>query len=160
MPPAPWNLRKDTTSASPQHAIIPTPDQEIEDSLLASAKLTVQQRILAQTQAKLGTRAAERLERFMSYAEGWDEGQGQPINLASLLAFERFLAIADLSGLSVALFMTVDGHVVINWLDSADKLIEIEFQPDALTCFAEADDSEKTVLIEEGAIKAYLAAYD
>jgi len=110
--------------------------------------------LISTVSAKLGEHAAARFRRFMDYPDGWDSGHGRKLDPGSIDAFMRLLNIVDLPSKDAGLFMSPDGHVVVNWQSNQDDFIEIEIAPKALEVYFASGDREITVPLDEEAIRA------
>ncbi|KAA6183931.1 hypothetical protein F2Q65_14065 [Thiohalocapsa marina] len=115
------------------------------------------ERAAAKTAAKLGAQAARRLQRLATYPDGWDQGQGRALADDSLLGLERLLDLADWSGLDVALFLSRDGQVLVNWPDAQGEVVELEIARDHFTCFMASTGDEIELPIEARAVSDVLA---
>lgn len=116
-------------------------------------------RIVVIIQQQLGQHAADRLRSFASYPDGWDEGQGRALNRGALAGLERILQIADFSQSDVALFMSHDGHPILNWPDHQGELVEVEIGAHTLDCYVAAEGSEFALPITVDAVRDFLTRY-
>lgn len=133
-------------------------ERETEPTVLRSGSSGLLARVLDKTAVKLGPHAARRLGRLATYAEGWDLGQGLALTSESLGGLERLLDIADFKDLDVALFLSHDGHILLNWPDAREgELVELEVAARRLMCFIAATGEEFELPIEAGAVSALLS---
>ncbi len=96
----------------------------------------------------LGARAAKRLKRLGTFADGWDQGHGRALTEDTLLGLERLLSLADFADLDVALFLSRDGHLLLNWPDATGELVELDIARDSLMCFIASAGDEFELPIE------------
>ena len=99
----------------------------------------------------LGTDGLERVERFRKLRANWDgEGAGT-LNVNSIAAFSQFFRDTGLHPPGLAVFMSREGNVAVNWIDDSDGLIELEFAGAGVHFFFEGAG-------EEGLATAYEVA--
>lgn len=106
------------------------------------------ERVAETIAVKLGAQAAERLKRLATFADGWDQGYGRALTEDTLLGLERLLALADFADLDVALFLSRDGHLLLNWPDATGELVELDIARDTLMCFIASTGDELELPIE------------
>lgn len=92
--------------------------------------------------AILGSQAAIRLKRLATYTDGWDEGRGCKLSNDSLIGLMRLLELGDWTGLDIALFLSHEGRVLVNWLDAKGEIVELEVAKDYLTCFMAGEERD------------------
>lgn len=115
------------------------------------------ERVGKQAAAKLDAHAARRLKRLATYADGWDHGQGRALTEESLVGLERLLELVNFTRLDVALFLSQDGRVLLNWPDAQGELVELEVAKDSLTCFMASTGDEFELPIESQAVSKVIA---
>lgn len=150
---APVQLR--WTASAGQACLLLDPQLITRHDRTASHQLL--ERVAAKAAAKLGVQAARRLKRLATYADGWDEGHGRALTDDSLLGLERLLDLADWSGLDVALFLSREGQVLVNWPDAKGEVVELEIAKDRLTCFMASTGDELALPNEARAVSDMLA---
>lgn len=131
-----------------------------EQTLQTLAEKRVKEAALQAAREKLGEHAAYRLERFMTYQEGWDSGRGGQLQLGSLEGLTKLLAMVDLGNRDAAIFMSPDGNVVVNWHRNQGSLLEIEIFQDTILCFDEAEDSEAYLSMDRFAVGEYFSHHE
>lgn len=89
----------------------------------------------------LGEHGVQRFYKFLRYANGWDSGRGKALDSRSLSTLNSFFSVVSRFPSSISLFMTTDGHLQIAW-DNPDGAVELDFLPDELVAYIEADDRE------------------
>lgn len=127
-------------------------DARVSRSSHRTDSCPVLERVAQTIAAKLDAQAAKRLKRLATFADGWDQGQGQALTEDSLLGLERLLELADFRGLDVALFLSRDGQLLLNWPDAQNELVELEVARNCLMVFIGANGEEFEVPLEPGAI--------
>ena len=132
-------------------------ERETEPTDLRSESSSLLARVLDKTAIKLGPHAARRLGRLATYADGWDLGQGRALTSESLLGLARLLDIADFNDLDVAVFLSHEGHVLLNWPDAQGELVELEVTARRMMCFIAATGEEFELPIEAGAVSGLLS---
>jgi hypothetical protein len=93
---------------------------------------------------KLGAKAWGRLYQFKHYyGPGWGEGTGRSLSPRSLELFYRFLASLTLrEPCKPSIFLTDDGNLEMCWEDRLGKTVQVEFTPDGIDYFIEAEETE------------------
>ena len=90
----------------------------------------------------LGAEGCERLGKFEELRANWDGQGAQPINSASLEAFSQFFRDTDLNPPGLAVFMSRDGDIAVNWIGESEALVELEFVSSGVHFFFEATGDE------------------
>ncbi|MDP1691455.1 MAG: hypothetical protein Q8L49_05820 [Burkholderiaceae bacterium] len=90
----------------------------------------------------LGDDGLERLERFKKLLANWDLQGARPLDTDSLAAFSQFFRDTGLKPDGLALFMSRNGNIVVNWVDGYDLVVELEFAADGLHYFVERTGAE------------------
>lgn len=93
----------------------------------------------------LGSAGIQRLENFLRLQAGWDGPASRPIDLNSVATFSDFFAETGLKPDQLGVFMSPQGHVVVNWPDDDGQLVELEFQSAKLEYFIEESGEEGSV---------------
>jgi len=96
--------------------------------------------------AILGPNGTARFDEFKSYPQGWDFGYGQPLSSASIASLDYFLALFGEFSTRPSLFLTRLGNLELAWEDGVGR-IELEFFPNKVQYFLEANDEESEVPI-------------
>lgn len=110
-----------------------------------------------ETISVIGQNGISRLHKFSQLPVGWDKGYGDPLNVRSLNNFDAFLHGARIAPKRASVFMTHSGYVVLNWLDSAGHVTELEFRDDEIVYFDELKDQEMTLALNDVAkLKEFL----
>ncbi len=89
----------------------------------------------------LGDDGVERLERFGKLRANWDGQGAQTLNDDSVAAFSQFFRDTGLRPFGLAVFMSRQGNVAVNWLDD-DALVELEFAADGVRFYFERTGAE------------------
>lgn len=110
------------------------------------------ERVTKTIAVKLGAQAARRLKRLATFVDGWDQGHGRALTEGTLLGLERLLALADFADLDVALFLSRDGHLLLNWPDANGELVELDIARDSVMCFMASTGDELELPIEPRAV--------
>lgn len=131
----------------------------LDDLLAAAGNSAVVDRVFSQVERKIGLHAANRLKKFTSYRNGWDSGSGKSLSNDSLRSLETFLSVVPDCSEGFAIFMSPQGNLILNWYDKANKLIEIEFLKNIVSCYIEATEKEIEIPVNESAIKSLLVDY-
>ncbi|QVL50147.1 MAG: hypothetical protein KFB96_06690 [Thiocapsa sp.] len=145
---APAQLRG-TASATRMQLVLGSRARRSSDRADPSGPL---ERVAETIAVKLGAQAAERLKRLATFADGWDQGYGRALTEDTLLGLERLLALADFADLDVALFLSRDGHLLLNWPDGNGELVELDIARDTLMCFIASTGDELELPIEPRAV--------
>lgn len=95
--------------------------------------------------AALGHDGVERLESFKRLRANWDGHGARTLDRESLKAFSEFFRDTDLQPEGVAVFMSREGNITVNWLDADEAIIELEFLADRIHYFFERASDEDTV---------------
>jgi hypothetical protein len=90
----------------------------------------------------IGAQGLQRLDRFRTLRANWDREGARPLNMSSVIAFSQFFRDSGLRPMGLAVFMTRDGNVAVNWVDEQDLVTELEFQPDGVHYFFELTGDE------------------
>lgn len=90
----------------------------------------------------LGDDGVERLERFKKLRANWDLQGARPLDTDSLAAFSQFFRDTGLEPEGLAVFMSRDGNVMVNWVDEGDSVIELEFAANGVRFFVERTGAE------------------
>lgn len=91
--------------------------------------------------AALGDDGIERLERFSRLRANWDGQGAHTLNDDSVAALSQFFRDAGLRPDAMAVFMSRQGNVAVNWLDD-EALVELEFAADGVHYFFERTGAE------------------
>ena len=75
----------------------------------------------------LGADGVERLERFRKFRANWDGEGARTLARDSVETFSQFFRDAGLRPNEMAVFMSREGNVMVNWIDDFGGLIELEF---------------------------------
>ena len=145
---------RDTASAYETSLLINLQRRRLRDRCASKHLL---KRASEKAGAILGAQAARRLRRLGTYADGWDEGQGRALTEYSLLGLLRLLELGDWTGLDVALFLSCEGRVLVNWPDAKGELVELEVAKDYLTCFMASTGEERGLPLNAEAVSDVLA---
>ena len=89
----------------------------------------------------LGDDGVERLERFGRLQANWDGQGAHTLNADSVDALSQFFRDTGLRPDGLAVFMSRQGNVAVNWLDD-DALVELEFADDGVHYFFEGTGAE------------------
>jgi hypothetical protein len=89
----------------------------------------------------LGDDGVERLERFGRLRANWDGQGAHTLNGDSAAAFSQFFRDTGLRPDGLAVFMSRQGNVAVNWLDD-DALVELEFAADGVRYYFERTGAE------------------
>ncbi|MBK6865167.1 MAG: hypothetical protein IPG91_17455 [Ideonella sp.] len=84
----------------------------------------------------IGEDGVERLERFAKLRANWDGQGARTLNADSVVGFSQFFRDTGLRPDGLAVFMSQQGHVAVNWLDQ-DALVELEFATDGVRYYFE-----------------------
>lgn len=93
----------------------------------------------------VGLHGQGRIEAFARTAPGWDgPGKGLALKEQSVvLANEYAQSLVDCSYRDkLCVFMTHEGHLVLDWLDKDDLCISLEFAPGGVGVFVEKTGAE------------------
>jgi hypothetical protein len=90
----------------------------------------------------LGDAGRDRLERFRALHANWDGAGAQPLSSQSLEAFSQFFRDSGLRPTGMAVFMSPDGNIAVNWVEGGGALVELEFVGTGVHYFFEASDEE------------------
>jgi hypothetical protein len=90
----------------------------------------------------LGAHGVERLNQFAKFEAGWDAPNSKPLDIRSVISFARFFEETSIRPIGVSVFMSSSGNIVINWLDKAGGLIELEFDEQGIHYFNESASDE------------------
>jgi hypothetical protein len=99
----------------------------------------------------LGVDGVDRLERFRKLRANWDGEGARTLDGESMEAFSQFFRDTGLHPDGLAVFMSREGNVTVNWLDESGGLIELEFSDAGVHFFVEGSG-------EEGVATAYAVA--
>lgn len=75
----------------------------------------------------LGAVGLERVERFRKLRANWDGEGARALKGNSVAALSQFFRDTGLHPDGLAVFMSRDGNVAVNWIDQSGGLIELEF---------------------------------
>lgn len=89
----------------------------------------------------LGEDGVERMERFAKLRANWDAQGARTLNDDSVAAFSQFFRDTGLRPDGLAVFMSQQGNVTVNWLDH-DALVELEFAPVGVRYYFERTGAE------------------
>ena len=89
----------------------------------------------------LGDEGVDRLERFGQLRANWDGQGAHTLNDDSVAAFSQFFRDTGLRPDGLAVFMSRQGNVAVNWLDD-DALVELEFASEGVHYFFERTGAE------------------
>lgn len=104
-----------------------------------------------ETTGVIGQNGISRLHKFSQLPVGWDNGYGETLSARSLNNFDAFMRAAHISPNRASVFMTHSGYVVLNWLDSAGHVTELEFRDREIAYFDELKDHEITLALSDAA---------
>ena len=90
----------------------------------------------------LGEFGVERLNTFRTLDEGWDGQHARSLDLESLRRLSSFFSATGLAPAGLAIFMTPEGFLVVNWHDAENRLVELEFLNDAIAYYLEGTEEE------------------
>ena len=127
------NLR---TDSSPPGIRTPPPSEAEREELLLS---------------KLGAKGWGRLHHFRNYySAGWGDGTGKPLSPRALEVFYRFLQAAQFpQGIAPSVFLTDEGTIELCWEDKRGKAVQVEFRPNDIELYVEADEHEDSVPVSD-----------
>lgn len=99
----------------------------------------------------LGADGLERVERFRKLRANWDGEGARTLDVNSIAALSQFFRDTGLHPQGLAVFMSREGNVAVNWIDDSDGMIELEFADVGVHFFLEGAG-------EEGLATAYEVA--
>ena len=96
---------------------------------------------------KLGRIGWERLYDFRTYyAQGWGEGDGQPVSPRALASLYVFLDNLELQpGMVPSIYLLKDGSLGLAWEDTAGDEVELSFYPQRIHFYRGSDNTELEV---------------
>ncbi|MEJ5989091.1 hypothetical protein WG902_03760 [Ramlibacter sp. PS3R-8] len=98
----------------------------------------------------LGPHGLRRLQEFAALPPGWDGGASSPLNANSLAVFDQFMRSAHITPPDVAVFMSHEGALILNWPDAVGAISELQFNADGtINLFQEAANHEATYRVED-----------
>ena len=100
-----------------------------------------QSSLSATARLALGEKGVKRLEQFVRLRINWDGQGSHTLSEASVTCFSQFLHDTNLRPDGMAVFMSTEGNVVINWLDDG-ALIELEFATEGVQYYFERTGEE------------------
>jgi hypothetical protein len=101
----------------------------------------------------LGEHNDLRFARFLRYPNGWDSGRGKALDSRSLASLNVFVSAVSHFPSSVSLFMTSEGYLQIAW-DSPSGPVELDFLPDELVAYIEAEDRELVLPVNGAGVRS------
>jgi len=99
--------------------------------------------------AAVGLAGLNRLQTFFQLQAGWDGPSSKPLDLSSIETFSDFFSRTRLRPEGLGVFMSAQGNLVVNWPDSDNKLIELEFHSTDIDYYVERSGEEGTVVRDE-----------
>lgn len=132
-------------TAAPREIVLPTVTSSSHlksgSHLLCEYTVGAQLPLSEAARLALGIDGVGRLERFGQLRANWDGQGAHTLSGDSVAAFSQFFRDTGLRPDGLAVFMSRQGNVAVNWLD-IDTLVELEFAADGVHYFFERTGAE------------------